>query len=208
VTTSVAKVVGANARSLRLAAHRTLEDMAQAAGQCGLSSWTTGRVGDFEAGRVVPNLDVIYAAATALGQVIGRPVTLAELLATDEPVQINDKLSVGPAALRGEVVAITGGFVGHGGLSADAKPVPTEIYVRNTFREADERMCRSLGVDRDTGAAAMARLWGCTFAAERDLRARDLRTDPDFNPQRLGQVSRKLKADLKAELRKTTDGHH
>jgi hypothetical protein len=43
--------------------------------------WTSGRVGDFEAGRTAPSLPTLIAAAAALGDAIGRPVSLAELVA-------------------------------------------------------------------------------------------------------------------------------
>ena len=55
------------------------------------------------------DLATIYAAAVALGGVIGRPVTLAELLATGEPVDINDTLTIRAAALLGEIVPVRGG---------------------------------------------------------------------------------------------------
>lgn len=63
------------------------------------------------------------------------------------------------------------------------------VAVRGTLR--DMRMCKSIGVDLGTGAAAMDKLWGRPFSAERDSRA-----EPDANAQRKGQISRQLKAEL------------
>jgi hypothetical protein len=68
----------------------------------------------------------------------------------------------------------------------------------DAFREADERACRSIGVTRERGAAAMYKLWGHTFSDERDDRAR---AEPDANAQRKGQISRQLKAQLKKAIR-------
>src|SRR5262249_21677612 len=63
--------------------------------------------------------------------------------------------------------------------------------VNETFREADLRVNKSIGVDRGLGAALMAKLWGKPFSDERDQRA-----EPDANAQRKGQISRQLKAEL------------
>jgi hypothetical protein len=70
----------------------------------------------------------------------------------------------------------------------------------DAFREADERMCRTIGVTRERGAAAMYELWGRTFSDERDAQA-----ESDANAQRKGQISRQLKAQLEEEIRR---GHH
>jgi transcriptional regulator with XRE-family HTH domain len=199
---SVAKVVGANARALRVAAKVTAERFAAAAGSVGLP-WTTGRVGDFEHGRIPADLSTIYAAAVALGDVIGRPVTLPELLVTDEPVTINDTLTIAPTALLGEIVPVAGQLSGKGELSgvvAPAVPGPFrgkgELSGRRApVLETDYRMCRNIKVDRETGVAAMAALWGHPFSAERDHRA-----GPDANQQRRGIVARQLKAELKEAL--------
>ena len=65
------------------------------------------------------------------------------------------------------------------------------VPVRGTLRESDMRMCKSIGVDLAIGAAAMDKLWGRPFSAERDHRA-----EPGANAQRKGQISRRLKAEL------------
>ena len=75
-----------------------------------------------------------------------------------------------------------------------------QVRVLSDFLEADERICRSMGVGRDIGAAAMAKLWKRTFVTERDRRA-----GPGANAQRRGQVSRQLKAELEEALRDGND---
>jgi transcriptional regulator with XRE-family HTH domain len=187
MTISLAKVIGTNARALRLNANVTAERFAAAAASMGLP-WSTGRVGDFEHGRIAaPDLPTIYAAAAALGEVIGRPVTLPELLATTSPVVVNDSLTIKPAALFGEVVPIRRGpFRGKGTLASSAAPV----------LETDHRACRSVGVDSTKGIAAMVRRWGHPLSAERDLRA----PAPEANAQRRGIVTRQLLKELREEL--------
>ena len=202
--TSVAKVIGTNARNLRLNAKPkvTLDQFALAARFCGLP-WSTGRCGDFEAGRVLPNIETVYAATLALSRAIGRDVALAELLASDEPLQINDKLTVDASSLTDAVTGkpVTGETENYQKLGEVAEQFTTRQAVPvmlDAFREADERVCRQLGVTRQRGAAAMYRLWGRTLSDERDDRAR---TEPEANTQRLGQISRQLKAELKKAIR-------
>jgi transcriptional regulator with XRE-family HTH domain len=212
VAVSVAKVIGEGARALRLDAGVTLEQMARSAQRYGLP-WTSGRVGDFESGRTAPSLPTLVAAAAALGEAIGRPVSLAELVTGEGQVHINDKLSLDTSALR---VALSGGSVN----AQIIRHIPAqEMYemgqlltsqtrfhwpnrlravnpdlrqeVLRDFNESDARMCKNIGVDQVLGAAAMAALWRRTFTAERDHRA-----GPGAKAQRRGQISRQLKADL------------
>jgi hypothetical protein len=222
VTVSVAEVIGAGARALRLDADVTLEQMARVAQRYGLP-WTSGRVGDFEAGRTAPSLPTLVAATAALGDVIGRQVSLADLVTGTGQVHINDKLSLDASALRD---ALSGGRI-----SADAVPLllppqkvremaqlaisqinfkwPNQLRavkpeirdeVLRDFSESDARMCKNIGVDQVLGAAAMAALWRRTFTAERDHRA-----GPDANAQRRGQISRQLKAALQEVVKHGND---
>jgi hypothetical protein len=79
-------------------------------------------------------------------------------------------------------------------LRRDLDPV-LFLKTRQSFREADQRLCKAIGIDREFGAAVMARLWQHTFSDERDQRA-----GSDANAQRRGQVSRQLKAELEQEI--------
>ena len=87
-------------------------------------------------------------------------MSLAELVASDEPVRVSEALTITPSApsdaVSGKPVTVPGQFSGGGALSA--------VVVPMNFREADERICKSIGVDRDRGAAVMAKLWGRTFS--------------------------------------------
>ena len=110
-------------------------------------------------------------------------------------MRVSEALTITPSALSdavsGNPVTVPGQFSGGGALSA--------VVVPMNFREADERICKSIGVDRDRGAAVMAKLWGRTLSDERDHRA-----EPGANAQGKGQVSRQLKAEL---LRAVSDGN-
>ena len=185
MTDSLADVAGANARRLRLDAKVTLDELAAAASSYGLP-WTTGRVGALESGQVKPDLATLYVVAAALGQTTGRPVAITDLFDGDGQVAINDQLTIDraelQAALTGKPVPVT--FAGSGTLTADVFAVP------QVPRESDTRMCKSIGVDPGFGVAAMVKLWGKPFSAERDRRA-----EPGANAQRKGQISRQLKAD-------------
>ena len=204
----MAEIAGHNARTLRLGADVTLQDLARAVRPYGLE-WSTGRVGDFESGRAAPNLATLLVVAAALGDVTGRPVTLADLFAGKGDVAINDKLTVPLAKLRaalsGETVTIAVTRPPRGATSGlpiwSVNPPETAWWagvdpalhwkVLNDFREADTRMCKNIGVEPDVGAMAMAKLWKKTFVARRDEEA-----EPDAKAQRRGQISRRLKAEL------------
>jgi transcriptional regulator with XRE-family HTH domain len=223
----VAEVIGKSAKDLRLDAKVTLEQLARVAQRYGLP-WTSGRVGDFEAGRTAPSLPTLIAAAAALGDAIGRPVSLAELVAGNGQVHINDKLSLDKSALH---AALSGGSLGaellapsdvtsflNSILQENLETMPMEIStvhwpkrlraitpdlrsaVLRDFSESDARMCKNIGVSEVLGATAMAALWRRTFTAERDLRA-----GPDANAQRRGQISRRLKADIQEVINDGND---
>ncbi|WP_156763448.1 helix-turn-helix domain-containing protein [Mycobacterium scrofulaceum] len=210
MTDTMAEVAGRNVRALRQAAGWTLNDFAHEMGRCGLQ-WSTGRVGDFEAGRAAASFESLYAVTAALSGVLKKPVALADLFAGDGWVQINDRASVELSALRAALSgkAITSGPRVTEKVSGQVLPkwarsrgVTAKLFAQviNDFRESDDRMCRSIGVESHIGAAAMAVLWGRTFSAERDDQ-----TEPGSKPQRRGQVSRQLKAEL---LKVIPDGNN
>ena len=159
---------------------------------CPTCQWVKGD--SISCGRAAPNLTTLFAVTAALSDVVGRPVAIADLFAGEGDVAINDQLTVGLSALRaalsGEPVHVP--LAGAGALTAGAVGLP------GTLRESDMRMCKSIGVDLGTGAAAMAKLWGKPFSAERDSRA-----EPGANAQRKGQISRQLKAELLSTVQPT-----
>jgi len=200
VTDSLAEVLGRNARDLRQSAHATLEDVAAAAWHYGLR-WSTGSVGSLESGRTVGvNLENLLAMAAALGDVIGRPVSPAELFAGDGDVVINDWLTVPLKDVRkvlsSEPASIPAGVVDIGGVPFKLGVMKVKHSLpQGALRETDLRVCKALGVEPEVGAAAMDTLWRASFTAERDRRA-----GSKANAQARGRISRTLKAELAEEL--------
>ncbi len=216
MTKSLAEVAGARARALRLAADKSLEDVATAARSYGLR-WSTGSVGDFEGGRATASLKTLLVVLAVLSDVTGRELKLADLYAGNGSVEITDNLTIKLSELRDMLagapvrtlpqkgVTITLNipaqrFIDMPKALRGADRVDPELHKRvlDAFRESDERMCKNVvpadprpGVQSFIGAAAMAKLWEKTFTARRDELA-----GPDANAQRRGRISRQLKAEL------------
>lgn len=209
MATSVAKVVGANVRSIRLNAGVTLDRLAFTMRLCGLR-WSTGRIGSLESGHIPARIETLYVVALALGRATHRPVSLSDLLDGSAAVTLNDELGVDLTALRdavsGKPVTVGETAAAHK-LDERLRPVMREAtealgrrVVRESFREADYRVCRKLGVSPEDGLAAMLDLWGPrTFSEQRDHLA-----GAGANAQRRGNVSRQLQAELQKVL---SDGH-
>lgn len=182
---TLAQVVGHNARALRLAAGVSLEDFAVAARNFGLS-WSTGRVGDFESGRVAPTFPTLYAVALTLRSITGSPVTLAHLFYGDGWVELSESLTVPlgdiQAAVSGKPVTV-------------GQMVPNEAQPSVKLRQADFNFCKELGLTPQEGQKLMLALWKRTFTEERDFRA-----GPDANAQRKGQISRQIVAELYQQM--------
>ncbi len=145
------------------------------------------------------SVPTIYAVALVLQHVTGQSVTLADLFAGSGDVALNDELTVDVSALAD---AMTGQPVIEGRLEQTLRNLEHAMSRRKKAsllaeecRESDTRLLRSIGVTAERGTAAMAKLWGRTFSAERDHRA-----GPDANAQRKGQVSRQLKSELETLL--------
>jgi hypothetical protein len=209
---TLSEVAGQSARSIRLGARITLEQVAQAARHYGLK-WPAAKVNDFEAGRVAASLATLYTLAVALTDVTEQPVTLADLFTTQGRVAINERLTVDvskvAAALSGAPVEatiseLTGererakAAAAEWQAGQDSWPPALQRVSRGRYRailaefsDSDARLARSLGVDRSTAAAAMAVVWGKTFVARRDELA-----GPDANAQKRGRIARELKARL------------
>ena len=214
VEQSLAEVAGRNAQELRRSAGVKLEEFAATARHYGLK-WTSGRVGDFEAGRTAPTLPTLIVVAAVLSDLLGRRVEPGELFAGKGRVAINDRLSLDLGAVR----SVFGKGAGVTALDVTAvrdkvkrsiaeweelregwpEPLlavpPAKIArVRLAMSDSDLRMCRTIGVDGYQGAAAMTKLWNKPFTAKRDELA--TLAGPNVNAQKLGQISRQLKAEL------------
>jgi hypothetical protein len=177
MTLSPEQLAGANLRNLRHGANATLEDLAAFARAYGLP-WSTGR---------------LLVLAAALSQVLGRGVRLAELFDGTGPVSISDTTTIDAPALQ---AALSGVDITPLALASEWRTKIRPLGGRG-FRESDERMCKRLGITPEQGVEAMGRLWGHSFSTERDLRA-----GPAAKPQRKGQISRQLQAELLEEVEK------
>jgi hypothetical protein len=217
-TETLAFRVGDNARTIRHNAGATLEQVAKLARQYGLP-WNTARVALFEAGGVAPTFLTYVVVAEVLGRLGPDRVKLADLLAGHGRVALSDELSIDLGRLRGilagQPVKLSSADVATKRrrveqidreataqwekLPPALRKVKPELWlkVRADFTESDERAARSLGVDRDTAARAMAKRWGSTFVAERDARAAAI---AGANPQHRGRISRALKQELREVL--------
>jgi transcriptional regulator with XRE-family HTH domain len=208
-TVDLAAVMGRNARELRGDAN--LNDVAKVARACGLN-WGTGRVSDLEHGKVSPTLPTLVALALIFSELLGRPVTLADLVRADENIAVTTRISVTGDELRGYLSgdAVTAAAQYRREVSAASqsddyrknwptrlRSVPKGATMRmlGQIGEPEERLARELGIDRTRLAAEMLARWKKSFSAERDQRA-----GPEANAQKKGRVARALKADLKAVL--------
>ncbi|WP_039796362.1 hypothetical protein [Nocardia araoensis] len=214
----LAAVVGANARRIRLASETTLEEVSREARHVGLR-WTTGKVGDLEAGRIKPTLPTLLSLSIALSSATDQDVALSDLVAHDGNIRINDELIMTgravAAALRGEPVERPG--VDATGVVSDALRELSELpaWLRQGVRmgtvrqihhdstETDAKVSRELGVSDLFMVFLSAKLWGETFTQKRNELA-----GADANAQKRGRVTRELKAELSKFIAQQKDLHN
>lgn len=191
VETDLRRVLGNSAREIRLQAGAHLEDVSRAAKRNGLP-WTIGRVGDLESGRVELKLETLLSLALVYGEVLGKPVALADLLAHDGPVMINGReIDSLTGAVSGAPVQISAGQREHDELNrADTLPAPAL---------ADRRAAKSLGIEADVLMRAAQQLWGHPLSVERDRVA-----GAGANVSERGSVTRSLQAQIRELLDSAT----
>jgi transcriptional regulator with XRE-family HTH domain len=188
-TTPIAAVLGANCRRIRTAADVTQDELARAARQLGLK-WTASKVRDFEAGRTAPTFATVLALTAALDSVAnGEPVRLADVVNLDGGVTITEDFCPSGNRLANYC---SGGSWEHG-LALD----PDTVLDWPGLTE--ERIAAGLGISTGQLCDVSLKLWKTSFSAHRDHIA-----GPDANPQRKGQVSRQLRAELAKAI---TDGN-
>lgn len=217
---TMSEAAGASARAIRQAADATLADVAKAAKGVGLP-WSTGRVGDFESGRIAPSLPTLIAVVGALSEIVGDvAISLPDLFAVDGDIRVNDTLTMRAERIRDLLrgsgfEVVLGDMTDKETLAAEfresvrrlgetMKALPSHLgtvaiadvdRVDADYSDGDARLARSLGVDKLTAITAMAKAWGKTFVQQRDAIA-----GPGANAQRKGIVARQLKAELRAVI--------
>ncbi|HJC29569.1 MAG TPA: hypothetical protein H9755_01250 [Candidatus Dietzia intestinigallinarum] len=189
--TDLRRIIGRNARRIRLAASAHLEQVAHTAKRYGLP-WTIGRVSDLEAGRIDAKVETLLSLALTLGEVRGEPVALTDLLDHDAPVLVNGREVANlTGAVRGEPVTESEGQRLHDELNSGD---PAQV-ARDTAALADRRAAKSVGVDLDTLVATAVELWGHNLSVERDLRA-----DGETNTAARGNITRDLLGEVRRHL--------
>lgn len=209
------EVVGRNARLIR--GDRRTDEVARAARLYGLK-WNTGRVSDFEHGRLSPTVPTLLGVSLALSHVTGRTISLFDLVACDEPIEINEKLILEGERLRaylsGTATAPLPGRAESVRASArravesfrrlprylDDVPIEAVERAERGSGESEQRAAKELGIDTFRLIHESADLWGQSFSAERDQRA-----GPEANAQKRGRVSRQLKEQLRERLNRGDD---
>jgi hypothetical protein len=216
----LAAVVGANARRMRLRADAKTDDVAKLAREFGLTKWKDANVSALERGRVSPTVPTLYVLGLVFSELLGEPVTLADLCECEDNVQVADELAVpGEAitnALRGSPIdrhnKTTRDFLDRIRIQRVKNAMSDNPMVSVTVRDklphglrpgdigravlqvglAEQRAAKDLGVDPDQFAAFCLLHYGRTFAEERDRRA-----GLGANAQKLGQVVRAMKDELR-----------
>lgn len=206
-------IVGRNARAYReRQAGATLEEVAVKARENGLTTWVGSTVSSLERGRVSPTVPTLYMLARTYTDLVGKPITIADLCAYAGPIRLSEHLTIHgeslAAALRGRPAD---GDIGDAGTEAWRRAQAQHVIAEHGSRAgvsitelsraiasaglAEQRAAKDLGVDVERLALLALSRWGRTWSAERDDRAGE-----GANAQRRGQVARSMKDELREEL--------
>ena len=203
---SLAVVVGQNCERLRNAIGMTQDELARYARNLGLR-WKASSVGDFEAGRSAPKFATVMSVAIALQWALNdanarhpsqsgqRPaaVNLGDLMTFDGFVLLSDTFQVRGCHLeswcRGSAPVLESPFYDQVKIRGTIVDAVSILNQRSGL--AEQRQAKRLGIERAVLAALSLKLWQRTFSEERDRRAGD-----NASPQKRGQVTRALQAEL------------
>ncbi|MBY6678335.1 helix-turn-helix transcriptional regulator [Rhodococcus sp. BP-332] len=220
---ALSRLIGQNAKTFRLTAKITLDEFAVFARQHGLP-WSESRVADFEAGRAAPSIPTLIAVCMALAEAGCYDVTVAALLTTNEPVELNDRLTVdgsllsawlagkpvepqhvSDAVMRRDLRVPVTNKAGNTQLrtvqrEASIQRLSTAATILAASGSAEERARKKLGLSKRGLAEVCAVTWGRSFSQERDARAGD-----GANAQRRGSITRQLQSELQEILDRGDD---
>lgn len=212
----IAVIVGENVRRLRNDAGLSGDSLAREIRKLFQTRWTTARISELESGRVSPTAPTLFMVSQALGELLSRPVPVAELLSDDGYAEVGSvaiRTTRIAEAFSGEDVQLRiGDFSNSDELAGQAKAglaravselrtIPGSAQnvtfdlmnkVRASSGEGDRRTAYALGIPPVHLVALSAALWGRTYTEERDRRA-----GPDASPQKRGRVGRELREELK-----------
>lgn len=219
----LAEVMGREAKRLRVEAGLTLEDVARSARQRGLK-WSTARVVEFENGKIPLALGTLLILCEALSSTKSfgeRPVWLSDLVPEVGSVKLNSEYATdakvvksileGRAAKRHELTthlhsseeisALEGRQAAVSDVvsaAQDLMPGGTSMLMVRIEQEhglAEKRLAKSLGISNAELVACEAALWKRSMSAERAERA-----DENATAQKLGRITRELKAEVVAYI--------
>ncbi|MGK4187784.1 helix-turn-helix transcriptional regulator [Rothia koreensis] len=214
---TIEAVLGANIKAQRERLGLTLSDVSKSLRWYGVH-WSTGRLGDIEAGRGTASIQVVAMVALVLSDATPgfhdkiRPL---DLLKADEPVKVGadhamlpeyfnelmeDGLDGGQVALftnaedriKNMITDMTATFEGVGpGVSiSDAN----EAFRR--FSDVDYRNAHRLGIERNAYIGACLRLWGRLLSDETEACAPE-----GASAQKKGRITRVLLDQLRGQIR-------
>lgn len=167
-----------NARRFRELRGLSQDDVAARARLLGVP-WRQATVANIENGRRVPTVETLLVLAAVLGEGADADrLPLAELVWTDCGVALGGEATVAPhelynflngAGVSLQRIEAPGGAadpsVLPAKLAAGPLPAPEEVErVRHSWRQADARAARRIGVDDATAQALMARTLGSSLS--------------------------------------------
>lgn len=167
--TSLQQLVAQNAKRLREDRRLSQDDVAVRARRFGVP-WRQATVANLENGRKVPTVETLVVLAAALSDASeGAPLTLGALAGGDVDIALGGDVAV-PAQRLAEF--LEGVPVELERIPSDADGAPVELAagplpdpeeverVRHSWKQADARAARRIGVDDATAQALMARTLG------------------------------------------------
>lgn len=206
----MAQAVAANARRIRGAA--TMAEVSDAARLYG-AKWTSGTVAKIEAGKTRPTIETLILLMCALRWTTGNPVTMTDLLQSDQPIRISDTYSatseviiwalagnefdddhnIEPTDLQ-SLVSDASAAIHQEQFASSSSPRVTYPEVA-AVTEQERRVAHDLEVAPVVLQYWAVHLWQRPFEDERDRRA-----GPDANAQKRGRVTRQLKAEIQSAI--------
>lgn len=202
---TLAEVVGENSRRLRTNHGATLDQVATTARLYGVK-WSTARVVELERGRLPISAPLLFLLPQVLGDAIDHRVSIAELLAGDYWIELNEETAIHSEILRKatvgekldwahedyeggaeEVRSILSGMIG--ALTQNLPPAGTRATL------AEVRAAKKIGISVEELQDVALYLWGEPLGHV--IRQG---VDRDASPQARGHVTRALVAELQSRL--------
>lgn len=211
-----AQLLGDNVRRLREDIPVSQSGLSRALTDLGVR-WAPSRVSQLEAGEVAATMSTVILLAAALGRLRGYPVALAELLRTEDTVEVATGLFV-PGGVVNDILTGRGAEALYderlaenpGDAALDDRPPdprfagmsPAEIEAWLRCNRVDERAARALGLTRRELVRLAVRAWGRGFSAERDRRAS---AEGRVTQAEMTALTRSLRSELEAVRGTVTD---